>query len=388
MLTLHASAADPTGVVPAWWTPLCEASPQSSFYLSPTWLRTWLEVYGPRFKAEWLRWDLDGRPVAGCLLVRGVYRQRGIPFRTIFLNATARAPDRLPAAEHNLVTCLEGHEGMVAEHLLRYLDSQSWDAVQLSAYDESGLMGRLARGLNGALVRSEPRPSPYVDLTAITPGMPNPALSRRARAQIRRCRALYEGTRGPLSLASASGLEEALGWLDRLAELHTVRWRSKGYPGSFGTEPARRFHRQLISRLWPAGQVDVLRLRAGEHDVGYLYNFKEGAKVYSFQSGFAYEKDWRIKPGLLMHTLAIEHYALAGFREYDFLSGDARYKRSLAKASRMLRWTLVYRDRAWIRLLVWLWKAGGNPGDDALAGPPLPGTRGRTRTGMPSGGGF
>jgi CelD/BcsL family acetyltransferase involved in cellulose biosynthesis len=51
------------------------------------------------------------------------------------------------------------------------------------------------------------------------------------------------------------------------------------------------------------------------------------------------------------HELAIDHYRRAGEREYDFLAGDARYKRTLAKSFRTLHWTVVYRNAAWIRLL-------------------------------------
>ena len=53
--------------------------------------------------------------------------------------------------------------------------------------------------------------------------------------------------------------------------------------------------------------------------------------------------------GMLTHALAIEHYRQRAMREYDFLAGDARYKRSLANSSRDLHWTVVYGDRLWAR---------------------------------------
>jgi CelD/BcsL family acetyltransferase involved in cellulose biosynthesis len=117
-----------------------------------------------------------------------------------------------------------------------------------------------------------------------------------------------------------------------------------------------RFHQALVRRLWEANAVDLLRLSAGDADIGYLYNFKARGKVYAFQSGFAYAPDARLKPGLVTHACAMEHYARDGWREYDFLAGDARYKRSFASRSRTLLWTTTYRDKRWMRAVVRAWR--------------------------------
>jgi CelD/BcsL family acetyltransferase involved in cellulose biosynthesis len=102
--------------------------------------------------------------------------------------------------------------------------------------------------------------------------------------------------------------------------------------------------------------VELLRVRAGNEDLGYLYNFLVDGKVLFFQSGFSYTdaEDARYKPGLVTHTVAIEHYQGRGFKEYDFLAGEARYKRSLGKSLRSLCWAVIYRQTLRMSVLLWL----------------------------------
>jgi CelD/BcsL family acetyltransferase involved in cellulose biosynthesis len=78
--------------------------------------------------------------------------------------------------------------------------------------------------------------------------------------------------------------------------------------------------------------------------VGVLYNFVQDGKVYFFQGGFNYQEDKHLKPGLATHACAIQHYLDLGFRDYDFMVGDARYKSSLAPSSRALAWVVFRRS--------------------------------------------
>jgi CelD/BcsL family acetyltransferase involved in cellulose biosynthesis len=78
--------------------------------------------------------------------------------------------------------------------------------------------------------------------------------------------------------------------------------------------------------MFPRGAIQVLRAEG----VGVLYNFVDRGRVYFYQSGFHYSPDNRLKPGLVMHYLAVEHcLSNPELAEYDFLAGDSQYKRSL-----------------------------------------------------------
>jgi hypothetical protein len=348
-------AASDTGV-PAWWEPLLQASAKTSIFLSEAWLKTWLEVYGRDFKGHWVYWEEGGVVVGGCLLVKRTVSKKLVPFSSLYLNATGEAAERTPLAEFNDILCLRGYEEAIAADFLLFLSKMSWDRLLVSGYEENGLLGRLVARFPEALVERESSPAAYIDLTALANEPFESSLSSNTRNQIRRSRRLYEDRSGQITITLAGSLDEASRFLEEAARLHGARWQLKGEKGSFASPAYFDFHRRLIPRLWSKQAVDFIRVSAGESVIGYLYNFTALGKVYFFQSGFVYEADPKLKPGLLAHSLAIELYRSKGFREYDFLAGDAQYKRSLAKQHRTLYWTVIYRDRIWIRFLLWIRK--------------------------------
>ncbi|MCM2326654.1 MAG: GNAT family N-acetyltransferase [Lysobacter sp.] len=338
--------------VPGWWLALHQRAPRASLFTSAAWMQTWLEVYGELFGGEWVRWERDGEVVAGCLLLRGTLRRRGLlRLRAVFVNATGETTERTPLAEFNDVLCLPGEEDAVALDFARLLGEEPWSCVFLSGYEGGGVLDTLARTLPSAASSHEVRPAPFVDLAALPEGRFEDSLGGSTRSQVRRSRRGYEERSGPVRLEFARTEAEAGEFLDGLARLHNARWRARGMQGSFESDRVLRFHRRLVGRLLPEGGVDLVRGRSGDDDVGYLLNYRDRGKICFFQSGFAYEEDSKLKPGLLTHCMAIEHYRGTAAREYDFLAGDARYKRSLAGGHRDLRWSVVYRDSAWMRLL-------------------------------------
>ena len=49
------------------------------------------------------------------------------------------------------------------------------------------------------------------------------------------------------------------------------------------------------------------------------------------KTGFRYESDPRLKPGLVSHCLCINRHLDDGSDVYDFMAGDARYKANLGE---------------------------------------------------------
>jgi CelD/BcsL family acetyltransferase involved in cellulose biosynthesis len=89
-------------------------------------------------------------------------------------------------------------------------------------------------------------------------------------------------------------------------------------------------------------------VNAGTHVVGYLYNFVHRGWVAAYQSGFDFSEDAdRLKPGMVCHLLAMEHYRQAEMQAYDFLGGEARYKRTFANAETELLWLEVRHKSPW-----------------------------------------
>jgi CelD/BcsL family acetyltransferase involved in cellulose biosynthesis len=174
------------------------------------------------------------------------------------------------------------------------------------------------------------KPSWRIDLDAVRASGRSylDTLSANTRQQIRRSMRLYQEA-GPLSATRAVDVPTALCWLDGLKELHQRQWQARGEPGGFAFPFFERFQRRLVADCIPRGEVELLRVTRGEQAIGYVYNLVLRGHVGAFVTGFLYEDDKRLKPGLVCHTLAIERHLREGALVYDFLAGEHRYKSNL-----------------------------------------------------------
>jgi CelD/BcsL family acetyltransferase involved in cellulose biosynthesis len=242
------------------------------------------------------------------------------------LLAEAGVPERLKAdcLRAARVAPIDGVQPLFARRLV------------LSGVHDTGVLA--SAGSAGRLLRS--RAAPFIDLAAVRVSRADylNALSTNTRQQLRRSDRAYVA-RGPLALRRADSVAEAHQFLDALASLHQARWSNRGHPGAFAAPFFRRFHRALIERGMPRGEIDLLRVTAGERVVGYLYNLRYRGHALAYQSGFDYlGADKHQKPGLTCHHAAIRQYLADGIDRYDFLAGDDRYKRSLSTGTAMLHW--------------------------------------------------
>jgi CelD/BcsL family acetyltransferase involved in cellulose biosynthesis len=155
-------------------------------------------------------------------------------------------------------------------------------------------------------------------------------LSANTRYQIRRSIRLYEA-RGRLCANRSSDAEGALEFFNAMKELNKAHWANRGQTTSFAYPFFERFHRRLIQACVPRGTAEMFQVTAGDQPIGYLYNFVYKGRVYAYQSGFLYEDDSKLKPGLVCHHLCIERHLREHARVYDFLAGYHRHKSNLGK---------------------------------------------------------
>jgi CelD/BcsL family acetyltransferase involved in cellulose biosynthesis len=162
---------------------------------------------------------------------------------------------------------------------------------------------------------------------------PLAATSANFRTQTRRAQRRAEEA-GAVTVEAGGDVGVQLARLDALAKLHQRSWIARGEPGAFATEAFVRFHRTLLRRAVPLGQAEILTVRAGERVLAHLYSFLWRGRVLAYQAGVDLTNesgaDPKAKPGLIAHLAAMRHYGARGLIEYDFLAGEARYKRSLA----------------------------------------------------------
>lgn len=316
-------------------------------------MECWLRGLNEQAQPQLLRATRGAEVVGLALWVshRGT-RLGFVPSRCLYLHATGDPQQDEITIEHNgLLTHRSDRtqvEAAMYEHLLRA--TKGLDQLRLPGLSPSSSLTGLL--LDTMVVRETPRPSYIVDLNDVRQRDNDylAMLSSNTRQQIRRSIKAYEKL-GPLTLIEAPDLDAALEYLAALRRLHERRWATKGEAGSFANPGFAGFHEQLIRTGFALGHIQLLRVCAGPHDIGYLYGFVHRARVLFYQSGFDYDLiQSHSRPGVVSHTLSVQHNAKMGHDTYDFLAGAAQYKLSLASRQECMVWTVVHRKTLAFRL--------------------------------------
>jgi len=120
-----------------------------------------------------------------------------------------------------------------------------------------------------------------------------------------------------------------------LAELHNHRWEAgDGQPGVFSKPRFVSFHQEYMPRLLEQGGLELLWLVAKGKPVAAQYQIMANGKAYYYQCGRRIDVPHRVRPGIFLLSLAIQEAIGKGLREFDFLGGDAQYKRMMTRTSR------------------------------------------------------
>lgn len=340
-------------LAPTWGT---LAADEPSVFLSCEWVCAWIAAFGHARRPHGVVWrDSDDQPVACVLLSRGPGKVGPVPVRRAFLNASGSGV----GCEHNDVLARPEHRQAVLEDLIGLVGEEGVDELALVGVREELFQELWARWPEPAQ-EGHLSESPYVNLDEVrASGQPYLSLlSSNTRSQIRRAIRLYEDRFGEPEVRAATSVDELCVWFEAMVSLHTERWSALGETGAFGDASVRAFHLSLLERVLQGRahelRPEVVRVSFGAESIAYLYELRYRGRVSFYQSGLAYHDDNRLKPGLVAHALAVEHYLAAGEQEYDFLGGEpeaVRYKRSLATNRRMLAWIELPSPTARMRIL-------------------------------------
>jgi CelD/BcsL family acetyltransferase involved in cellulose biosynthesis len=332
----------------AQWRQL-ETQAEGSFFTSWSWIGCWLKGLAPNTKPMLLRATRNDQVVGLALVVHRRNRRLTVfPSSSLTLHATGNPDEDAITIEHNgFLIHHADSDGITAsmyQHLLRR--TADWDEVVLP-----GLPARPKLGMplaSDLVLRERTKSSYVVDLQAVRgrDGDYVSILSSNTRNQIRRSIKTYEKL-GPLQLTEAKDVPTAMAFLAELKVLHEKRWAALGKVGAFSNPTFESFHVRLVEAAFPSGAVQLLRVQAGPHVVGYLYNFVFRGRVHFYQSGFDYDLvQNNSRPGIVTHTLSVGHNARLGHRIYDFMAGDTQYKRSLSTNEETMVWVNVHRKTA------------------------------------------
>ena len=162
-------------------------------------------------------------------------------------------------------------------------------------------------------------------------------VSSDLRSNIRRNRKTLS-QEGPVDFFKVTDTKTLESAFETLIELHQKRWTDRGRPGVFSSLRFLAFHKTLLPMLLTSHQVQFFLVLLDQKPIAAIYNFHYNHKIYFYQSGtdvnLRRKNTGALSPGLLLHSYAIEEAIKEGAREYDFLAGDAPYKRRWTKQSR------------------------------------------------------
>jgi CelD/BcsL family acetyltransferase involved in cellulose biosynthesis len=331
----------------SWWRAL-EARTEISFFLSWDWIGAWVEEAG---LPDWVLVGRAGAEIVALgLLRRSVDRRHGfVRSRTLHLHATGREDQDVIIIEYNGLLTDPRFDPLEAE-AVRFLRGRQGTIGRFDEISFAGFAGDRYEALRAAGLRTHVRAqkgTAFVDLAAVRAGGGDylASVSANTRYQIRRALKIYEG-RGAVTLEPARSVEEALVFFEEMGALHEATWRQRGESGGAWRFPfLLAFHRRVIERSFPDGGIEIARVSCGGRAIGYIHCLIRGGWIGSYLSGFAYEADNKVKPGLVSFYLYIEHRLKSGGEIFDFLAGDHRYKTSLGQPGPDMYWLRVQERR-------------------------------------------
>lgn len=315
----------------------------ASFFLSKPWLLNWLAVIkSPVSVAVFYKDDL----IIGFALIG---KQSNWYGDTYYLNQTGNAPEDQMWIEHNDIICAKQHKRGCRESLISALQQrpkfhrfilsmvsdQHWPLLEVFTWSV------------------ESSPVAYVDLSELQTKQINyeTTLSKNSKSAVRRAAKYIEKQYGEITMRIRhDNLHELL--QQELAPLHIKQWQNTEHGSGFENPVFTKFLALLSKSNAPECRCEVLSFHAGDKTLGYLFNIISHNEVYFYLSAINYaDADNKYKPGMVIHKLAIEHYARLNYSKYDFLAGAARYKESLSTDTYTM-YTIELAKNSWMHRLL------------------------------------
>ncbi|GBL04228.1 protein involved in cellulose biosynthesis (CelD)-like protein [Glaciecola sp. KUL10] len=303
-----------------------------NFFLSWHWMSTWYNSLDDSPTVLLAR--QNHRPVGIAMLCQRQVKQfKAIKRQQLLLHKTGNELHDQAWIEYNDFLVIEEYANATRLAFVKYITTKMhWDEMIVGASEHKAFAPYL---LNNLSRRDIWKSLSYrTDLAFIRDNHLEyiNTLSKNTRYQIKRSLRIYEKC-GGIELQFASTVEQAIQWFEDAGPLHIQRWYKTSVGSGYTNPQFVQFHKQLIKHSFDDGKIHLIKIIAGARVVGFLYNFVEPHEIKFYLAATNFNNgDKNLKPGLIAHYLAINHYLKAGYDVYDFMAGESQYKRSLSSS--------------------------------------------------------
>ena len=307
----------------AEWGRILDAAPSLSIFSTHEWLEAWWESYGAGASLKFLVMRDDSRSIAAMapLYVTVVASLIGR------LRLARLVGDGSGDSDGLGLICLPGRENEAARAILHWITTSSCcDICQLNTLSAtSALATVLERRLEKSFWAKSyfERPQVVVALPT-TWGEYLKQLSRNERGNIGKFTRRLEKDFATeyVRLSSLADLDARL---DRLFELHRMRWAQRNEAGSFAVAERRTFYRKVAANFLARGWLEFWFLELDKEQVAAQFAFAYRNVAYGLQEGRD-PKFSSLSIAYVLRSHILRRMIEIGVRKYDFLGGGGESK--------------------------------------------------------------
>ncbi|MDO6566312.1 GNAT family N-acetyltransferase [Alteromonas sp. 1_MG-2023] len=301
-----------------------------SFFQSQHWFEAWVNSLPEHANVDVITFYSGNDELVGFTLLGKARLNRFLPCaKQLFLNQTNSFTLDQVWVEFNKIHAIKRFEDGCSEQLLkRYFNSWFNVRIHLSMLLNSTSFLNIARvqGYNFSSQKIAGYRRNLVSNDTIETIIKS--LSKNSRHQLTRSLKKLNSLCGEIKVEPINN-RNYTGAFNELASLHKQRWGNTEHGSGFDNPYFVAHHKYLFDNH--PERVELIAVKAGELLLGICYNFLSNKKVEFYCSGVNENvPDKHIKSGYLIHVALMAHYASLGYQVYDFLGGEAQYKRTIA----------------------------------------------------------
>lgn len=325
------------------WDALQNSSIETSIFLSWEWQFYWWKYYGKQQKLRLLL-VTSGDRIVGIL---PLYIQPVTLFRQIQVSLLRLVGTGGDTSPDYLGPILErGTENETAQLLADFVltHMQDWDVLRLTDMPQDSIFQqaltslcrernvRFSHGLS-ARIAIIPLPESWEAYLGSMTSSHRYNMVSRMRKLERQFRMRF------FAWSDAENIDTAV---DRLIELHCLRWQGRNESHAFSSPEYIDFHREVIRVCLERGWLRLYCLEADNVIIAMHYCYRFRNQIFEFQGGFdpAYAK---FALGQVITGYSIQNAIEEGNSVYDFLRGDYEHKDSWAKEKKETQFVMADR---------------------------------------------